>query len=158
VEIIVGSRRKRPDGQWSVGVCCVFAEGPNTMCRCNIERLQDGRRRVTYTPVEVGTFTITITWNRRDIPGAPNLCIFRFKYRPVGRKWNGGGVFFYKKWTFPQRRVHYVQYQYFFVLHFTYLGGAYVPNAPPCVRAWSTIQYDTRCSFNERQKADINQQ
>ena len=25
-------------------------------------------------------------------------------------KW---GVFFVKKWTFPQRRVHYVQYQYF---------------------------------------------
>jgi len=25
----------------------------------------------------------------------------------------GGGCFFVKKWTFPQRRVHYVQYQYF---------------------------------------------
>jgi len=25
----------------------------------------------------------------------------------------GGGVFLVKKWTFPQRRVHYVQYQYF---------------------------------------------
>ena len=23
------------------------------------------------------------------------------------------GVFFVKKWTFPQRRVHYVQYHYF---------------------------------------------
>jgi len=37
-------------------------------------------------------------------------------YRPVGRKCkkveNGGGGFV-KKWTFPQRRVHYVQYQYF---------------------------------------------
>ena len=31
------------------------------------------------------------------------------------------GCFFVKKWTFPQRRVHYVQYQYFY-LHFTYLG------------------------------------
>jgi len=39
-------------------------------------------------------------------------------------------VFFCKKWTFPQRRVHYVQYQYFFILHFTYLGGAYAPDAP----------------------------
>jgi len=36
-----------------------------------------------------------------------------------------------KKWTFLQRREHYVQYRYFFVLHFTYLGGAYAPNAPP---------------------------
>jgi len=32
---------------------------------------------------------------------------------PVGRKWNGGGCFFVKKWTFPRRRVHHVQYQYF---------------------------------------------
>jgi len=32
-------------------------------------------------------------------------------------------VFFCKKVTFPQRRVHYVQYQYFlfYILH--YLGG-----------------------------------
>jgi len=29
-------------------------------------------------------------------------------------------VFLVKKWTFPQRSLHYVQYQYFFVLHFTY--------------------------------------
>jgi len=29
---------------------------------------------------------------------------------------------FVKKWTFSQRMVHYVQYQYFFILHFTYLG------------------------------------
>ena len=43
-------------------------------------------------------------------------------------KW---GCFFVKKWNFPQCRVHYVQYQYFFILHFTYLGGAYAPNAPP---------------------------
>ena len=35
-----------------------------------------------------------------------------------------------KKWTFPQRRVHYVQYQYLFILHFTYLGDAYAPNGP----------------------------
>jgi len=46
-------------------------QGPNTVCRSNIERLQDGRRRVTYTPVEVGEFTITITWNGRQIPGTP---------------------------------------------------------------------------------------
>jgi len=32
------------------------------------------------------------------------------------------GWFFVKKWTFPQRRVHCVQYQYFFILHFTYFG------------------------------------
>jgi len=42
-----------------------------------------------------------------------------------------GGVFFVKKWTFPRRRVHYVQYQYFFILHCTYLGEG-------CVRTHRT--------------------
>ena len=41
------------------------------------------------------------------------------------------GVFFCKKMDFPQRRVHYVQYQYFFILHFTYWGGG-------CVRTQRT--------------------
>ena len=40
------------------------------------------------------------------------------------------GVFCKKKWTFPQRRVHCVQYQYFF-LHFTYLGVRTHPTHPP---------------------------
>jgi len=30
------------------------------------------------------------------------------------KKWKVGGVFFVKKWTFLQHRVHYVQYQYFY--------------------------------------------
>ena len=42
----------------------------------------------------------------------------------------GGGVLFCKKWTFPQRTVHYVQYQYFFILHFTYLGVRTLPTQP----------------------------
>jgi len=29
------------------------------------------------------------------------------------KKWKIGVCFFVKKWTFSQRRVHYVQYQYF---------------------------------------------
>ena len=41
------------------------------------------------------------------------------------------GVFFCKKWAFPQLRVHYVQYQYFFILHFTYWGWG-------CVRTQRT--------------------
>jgi len=42
-------------------------------------------------------------------------------------KWGGG---FLKKWTFPQRRVHYVQYQYFYFTFYLFLGvGAYAPAA-----------------------------
>jgi len=42
-----------------------------------------------------------------------------------GKKSGKWGCFFVKRCTFPQRKVHYVQYQYFFyfyILHFTYLG------------------------------------
>jgi len=39
----------------------------------------------------------------------------------------GRGVFCKKNWTFPQRGVHYLQYQYFFILHFTYLGVRTLP-------------------------------
>jgi len=46
---------------------------------------------------------------------------------------------FVKKWTFPKRRVHYVKYQYFFILHFTYLGVRKPPlrpqRTPRCLRA-----------------------
>ena len=45
---------------------------------------------------------------------------------------NGGGVFA-KKWTFPQPRVHYVRYQYFFYFTF-YLFGGCVHTQPPCLR------------------------
>ena len=38
------------------------------------------------------------------------------------------GVFSLKKWTFPQRRVHYVQYQYFLSYILLIWGGpAYEP-------------------------------
>jgi len=41
-----------------------------------------------------------------------------------------GGVFC-KKWTFPQHRVHYVQYQYFLFYILLIWEGAYATNAPP---------------------------
>jgi len=34
------------------------------------------------------------------------------------------------KWTFPQRRVHYVQYQYFLLYILLIWGSAYAPDAP----------------------------
>ena len=40
---------------------------------------------------------------------------------------NGGGVC--KKWTFPRRRVHCVQYQYFLFHILLIWGSAYAPNA-----------------------------
>ena len=46
----------------------------------------------------------------------------------VLKKWKWG--VFVKKWTFPQRRVHYVQYQYF-LFHILLTGGAYTGGAHP---------------------------
>ena len=54
----------------------------------------------------------------------------KWKMGGVCKKWKIWGVFC-KKWTFRQRRVHYVQYQYFFILHFTYLGLRKHPTHPP---------------------------
>jgi len=44
------------------------------------------------------------------------------------KKVENGGCFV-KKWTFSQRRVHYVQYQYFLFYILLILGSAYAPNA-----------------------------
>ena len=45
------------------------------------------------------------------------------------KKWKMGGCC--KKWTFPQRRVHYGQYQYFLFYILLIWGVAYAPNATP---------------------------
>ena len=52
------------------------------------------------------------------------------KWRCFVKRSGKWGVFC-KKWTFPQRRVHYVQYQYFLFHVLLIWGGAYAPNAPP---------------------------
>ena len=45
------------------------------------------------------------------------------------KKVENGGVFC-KKWTFPQRRVHYVQYQYFLFYILLIWGGCTHPTHP----------------------------
>jgi len=42
-----------------------------------------------------------------------------------------GGAFYVKKWTFPQRRVHYVQYQYsLFYILLIWRGGVRAQRTP----------------------------
>jgi len=41
------------------------------------------------------------------------------------------GVFWVKKWTFPQRRVHYVQYQYLLFYILLIWGVRTYPTHPP---------------------------
>ena len=55
-----------------------------------------------------------------------------------------GGIFV-KKWTFPQRRVHYVQYQYFLFYILLIWGGGCVrtQRTPICLRAWYIPHWDS---------------
>ena len=43
----------------------------------------------------------------------------------------GGGCFFVKTWTFPQRRMHYVQYEYFLFYILLIWGLRTHPTHPP---------------------------
>ena len=67
-------------------------------------------------------------------------------------KW---GVFFCKNWTFPQRRVHYVQYQYFFILHFTSLGVRTHPTHPPLALYGPASKHFAR-DYVRSQHVDVN--
>jgi len=55
-------------------------------------------------------------------------------------------LFFGKKWTFPRRRVHYVQYQYFFNFTFYLYGGCVRTqrNPPPAVYGPVTLSAERR--------------
>ena len=72
----------------------------------------------------------------------PSLQTSLFRLAQAGRqeiKWGGGfvkkwkmcGCFFVKKWTFPRRRVHYVQYQYFLFYILLICGVLTHPTHPP---------------------------
>ena len=64
---------------------------------------------------------------------------------------NGWG--FVKRWTFPQRRVHYVQYHYFFYFTFYLFGGVYAPNASPLP---TQLYFTTKCDSKKKQnKKDL---
>jgi filamin len=53
------------------GDLTVSVEGPNSVSRCTVDPLTGGQFKVTYIPVEVGIYAITIKWNGREIPGSP---------------------------------------------------------------------------------------
>ncbi|XP_076100088.1 filamin-B-like isoform X2 [Mytilus galloprovincialis] len=53
-----------------VGDLGVKVEGPNSIAKTTLEQ-KEGRYIVSYVPVEVGVFTLVVTWNGKDIPGSP---------------------------------------------------------------------------------------
>ena len=88
---------------------------------------------------------VPLQWARESLPHKPDK---RHVDRARKQEMKWGWVFFRKKWTFPQRRVHYVQYQYFlfYILLIRGEGGAYAPNAPPsCVVRRAAAAAVLRC-------------
>ncbi|XP_074658485.1 filamin-A-like isoform X4 [Tubulanus polymorphus] len=61
----------RVDTNGRKGELFVQVDGPNSIAKCNIEPEGEGVYGVTYIPVEVGMYDITIRWNGKDIPGTP---------------------------------------------------------------------------------------
>lgn len=53
------------------GDLVVQVEGPNSISKCNIDQEAGGRYKVSYTPVEVGTFNVHVRWNGQEIVGSP---------------------------------------------------------------------------------------
>ena len=47
----------------------ITVTGPNSIAKTTLEQ-KEGRYIVSYVPVEVGVFTLVVTWNGKDIPGA----------------------------------------------------------------------------------------
>ena len=98
----------------------------------------------------------------------PSLQTSLFRLAQAGRqeiKWGGGvfvkkwkmcGCFFVKKWTFPRRRVHYVQYQYFLFYILLTCGGAYAPAYAPAYGPASTPTHPTKCSTWATKLVDKN--
>jgi hypothetical protein len=48
--------------------------GPNSIAKCVVEPEVDGRHRIRYIPVEVGTYSVTVKWNGREIEGKQFDC------------------------------------------------------------------------------------
>ena len=53
------------------------------------------------------------------------------------------GVFLVKKWTFPQHRVHYVQYQYFLFYIYSFGECVRTQRTPPAYRPGILRPYST---------------
>ena len=51
------------------------------------------------------------------------------------KRWKMGGLFFVKKWTFPQRRCIMYSISIFYFTFYLFERGAYAPNARFCLRA-----------------------
>jgi len=81
--------------------------------------------------------------------GGGVFCKKKWKMGAFCKKVENGGCF-EKKWTFSQRMVHYVHYQYF-LFYILLIWGCVRIQRTPCLRAWSSnykVNSRTQSSHN----------
>ena len=59
------------DGRGLLGEPQVWVDGPDSVARVNIKKLEEGVFQVTYVPHEVGIFDVRVQWNNREVAGSP---------------------------------------------------------------------------------------
>ena len=59
------------DGRGLLGEPQVWVDGPDSVARVNIKKMEEGIFQVTYVPHEVGIFDVRVQWNNREVVGSP---------------------------------------------------------------------------------------
>ena len=135
-------------GLWTKdGTCRPPQEQTSTVTGVHEPRQTGGQRHAVIRGTEVDADLSTMFASTRPLVLAVDVArtrgrraIWRRTMQARRQEMKWGGVFcknksgkggmFCKKWTFPQRRVYNVQYQYFYFTFYLF-GGEYAPNAPP---------------------------
>lgn len=59
------------DGRGLLGEPQVWVDGPDSVARVSVKKLEEGVFQVTYVPHEVGIFDVRVQWNNREVAGSP---------------------------------------------------------------------------------------
>ncbi|XP_047736004.1 filamin-A [Hyalella azteca] len=59
------------DGRGLMGEPQVWVDGPDSVARVSIKKVENGVFQVTYVPHEVGIFDVRVQWNNREVAGSP---------------------------------------------------------------------------------------
>ena len=59
------------DGRGLLGEPQVWVDGPDSVARVMMKKLEEGMYQVTYVPHEVGIFDVRVHWNNREVAGSP---------------------------------------------------------------------------------------
>lgn len=59
------------DGRGMMGEPQVWVDGPDSVARVSLKKVETGVYQVAYVPHEVGIFDVRVQWNNREVAGSP---------------------------------------------------------------------------------------